>query len=1188
MGRCNRVQTAVAQYLTESLILVASALFFHVLTLGADSGASISGTVVDPSGAVIPGATVTLRGAGAGLSRVAVTNSDGLYSFPALAAGQYEIEVSHSGFAPYHQLGLAVDTGSVLRVDARLELGAQTQTITVSEAGVHVETDSTQMGQAIAGTKIASVPLNGRDYADLLALQPGIVPTNSQQPNAVVMAGVSSTPPSGDLDPGNLSVSGQRETANGFIVNGSNVEESVNMGAAIIPNLDSIQQFRVLTNDFDAEYGNYSGGQVIVLTKSGGDQLHGDAFEFRRNTNLDARNFFSSDRALFRQNQFGGALGGPIKPVRIFLFGDYQGTRMTQGVDTGRIAVPSVADRTGSLSDLGTSLAGTVTGDNWAKTLSQQLGYPVSAGEPYYFAGCSSSAACVLPNATIPQSAWSAPAKTLLEYIPQPSQGAGYFSTSGYDQRLRDDKGAVRLDANTLQGTLSAYYSLDDYFLDNPYPTGQGGANVPGFNALSLGRAQLMSFGHTKTLGSNSVNELHLSYLRFANDVGQPVGGVGPKLSEQGFVEGLGTLGIVPLAPAIEGVENVSFNSFTFGVDTTGLTQVNNLFQAADNFSRVVGKHTVKVGGGFHFDQVNVNPNAVYNGSFQFTGSETGSDFADFLLGVASYYRQGDSASFYLRNKYISLYGQDSWKVRPNLTLNYGLRWDVLPPWYEKYNQLQALVPGQQSVVYPGAPEGLVFPGDAGIPRTLASTKYTNFAPRVGLAYSPDFQTGFLGTVFGGAGKTSIRAGYGMFYTAFEGLSASIMSANPPYGYDYDSSTIGPPLFATPFVAAATGKTFGQPFPSPIATSGASPRNPDNTVDWSKYEPITGVPSFYRHNVPPYTESYSLSLDRELNPNTVLSVSYVGSGAHHLLVINSANPGNAALCLSVSQAAEVMPGTATCAPFSEGGIFTRANGESVQVRGPFDSQFDAVSYQKTIADSSYQALQVSLRHHSKSLEVMVGYTYGKSLDDSSSLAEPVSPLYPGLTKALSAFDMRQDFVLSYKYTLPTARLLGRRSRWTEGWSLSGITRFSTGLPVTLFNNNDTSLLGTVPNGINNNGLDTPNFTPGNLLVNTDPRNGRDAFNTSLFSLPALGQIGTAARRFFYGPGIDNFDLALLKDLRFTESKSLQFRVEAFNAFNHAQFYGAAAVNGNISSAAFGEVVSAAPPRTLQAAVKFYF
>jgi hypothetical protein len=475
----HRTSASLSQDTPVSLALALAALILAAYALWASSGGTLSGTVVDPSGAVIPSAAVTLLCTETGVKRIATTNSDGFFAFPTLPGGHYAIEIHHPGFKPYRQVGLSLDAGASLRVDAKLELSDQTETITVSEAGVHVETASTQMGEAVTGSKITAVPLNGRSYTDLLALQPGIIPTGSQQPNAVVMSGVTSTPPSGDLDPGNLSVSGQRETANGFMVNGSDVEEGVNMGTAIVPNLDSIQELRVFTSNFDAEYGNYSGGQIIVVTKSGGNQFHGDGFEFLRNTNLDARNFFSSDRAKFSQSQFGGALGGAIKRDRVFFFGDYQGTRLTQGVDTGLIAVPSAGDRAGNLFDISGSLTGTVTGDYWAKTLGQELGYPVSAGELYYFAGCNSSAACVFPNVTIPQSAWSAPAKALLKYIPQPNQGASYFTTSAYNETLRDGKGAVRLDTNTRSSTLSAYYSLDDYFLNNPYPTAQGGANAP-------------------------------------------------------------------------------------------------------------------------------------------------------------------------------------------------------------------------------------------------------------------------------------------------------------------------------------------------------------------------------------------------------------------------------------------------------------------------------------------------------------------------------------------------------------------------------------------------------------------------------------------------------------------------------------------------------------------------------------
>jgi len=622
----------------------------------------------------------------------------------------------------------------------------------------------------------------------------------------------------------------------------------------------------------------------------------------------------------------------------------------------------------------------------------------------------------------------------------------------------------------------------------------------------------------------------------------------------------------------------------------TGESQINNTYQWSDNLTRVVGLHTLKFGGGFHIDQVNIKSNSINNGSFLFQGTETGSDFADYLLGIASTYEQGDASPFYIRNKYVGLYGQDSWKVRANLTLNYGVRWDVLPPWREKYNQLQTFVVGHQSEVYPGAPEGIVFPGDRGIPNTLAPTRWTDFSPRLGIAYSPNFSHGILQGIFGGPGQSSVHAGFGVFHSAFEGLSAGIMSACAPYGYDYDS-TGGRPLFNEPFVSATTGGTNGQPFPSPIPAFGASVSHPNTSVDWSKYSPITGDPAFYYRNTSPYTESYNVSWERELANGTFLQASYVGSQAHRLLVLTSANPGNAALCLSVSQPNQVMPGTPTCGSFGEGGTFTRADGSTVKVRGPFSASFDGITYQKTVASSNFNAFELSLRHTSRRLEMIAGYTYGKSLDDSSSLSEAVYPTGADLTKAISAFDVRHNFVLTYKYELPVAWLFRTQNRLTNGWSLTGITRFSTGLPVTLFNNTDSSLLGSMPNGINNNGVDTPYYFPGDLQLNTDPRNHRPAFNTSLFPTdisPYLGQLGNAPRRFFYGPGLNNFDMAIEKSLVLTEGKQMQFRLEGFNVFNHAQFFGPASVNGNISSAGFGQLVSSQPPRLLQAAVKFMF
>lgn len=1115
-----------------------------------------------------------------------------------MSVGRYEIQIEAKGFRPYRRTGVVVDADSALIVDATLEVGGRSETVVVTDTAVHAETADTQLGDAISGNKTTAVPLTGRSFTDLLALQPGVAPATSITGTSVVAAGASTFSTAGDLNPGTLAINGQREYANGFRVNSADANERFMMGAAIIPNLDSIAEFRILTANFDARYGNYGGGQIDVVTKSGTNQFHGDAFEFLRNTDLDARNFFSSSRGIFQQNQFGGTFGGPVVRKKIFFFADYQGTRLKQGVDTPIIQVPSMQDRAGNLSDIADQLTGTVSGPYWADVLSSQLGYTVTDGEPYYTQGCTLTSQCVLPNATIPQTAWSGPAKNLLQYIPMPNVGASSFQTSSQDQTLRDDKGAIRVDADTRLGLLSGYYFADDYVLNNPYPTQQAGANVPGFNALNLGRAQLITFGDTKTFGSKTVNELHYSFMRDGNNLGSPVGGVGPTLASQGFVTASGNPSILPQRAAIQGIENMVFNSYTVGVDLTGLDQVDNNYELVDNFSRVIGSHTLRVGGELLFNQVNAVADVQSNGGFFFFGTETGVDFADFLLGISSRYIQGDARPFFMRNRYGALYAQDSWRITPRLTLNYGMRWDVIMPWYEKYNQIQTLVPGQQSVVYPGAPTGLVFPTDPGVARSLAPTRWDNISPRLGLAYSPGEHDGLLGKLLGQPGQTSIRIGAGRFFTAIEGASAGVMAGDAPYGSTYESPQS--PLFTDPFITASNGFDNGQRFPLNYPPLGVTASHPDSSVNWAPFLPISGLPAYNHNGVSPYAEQYNVTIDRQLGSNTLLSLSYVGSEAHHLIVLLEANPSNPAACLSVSETSQVAPGTQTCGPFSETGTFTTASGQTVIPRQPFGANFGSVDWISTIGNSNFNGLELTLRHTGRYGEFLAGYTYAHSFDLSSSLSEQLDPYDYRATYAPSAFDIRQNFVISYQSELPFDRLFDARNRLTMGWSISGITRFSTGFPVTFYNDDDTSLYGTQPDGVNPYGVDLLNYTPGPLQLNSNPRNGQQYFNTSLFSSPALGKLGNSNRRFFYGPGINNYDIALLKTTRITESKAFEFRLESFNTFNHAQFYGPASVQGDISVpqqldpttgqciSGFGCVVSAASPRLLQAGLKFLF
>jgi hypothetical protein len=1168
-------------------VAVCALLLTSNLVWGAVTG-SISGTLRDQTGAVIPGATVTATNTAQGIQTKGGTDAKGFYSFPSLAVGRYDLEFEATGFRPQKRTGVTIDTDSALTVDAALDVAEKVESVTIESEVPLVETSSTQMGQVVKGTQMTAVALNGRSYTDLLALQPGIVPTTTQQPESIVMAGASvAIAPSGVLNPGNQSISGQREDANGFMVNGGDVKELMNGGTSVVPNLDSIAEFRVLTNNFDAEYGNYAGGVVNVVTKSGTNQVHGTGFDFLRNTDLDSRNFFSPERSVYRQNQFGGTIGGPIAKDKIFYFGDYQGTRTFQGVDTGLIPVPTVAERTGDFSGEAAALTGDVSGPYLANLLTQKLGYGVSANEPYYVPGCVNPNQCVFPNAIIPQRAWSAPAQHLLQYIPLPNDGASTFTTAAEGKTLRDDKGSFRVDgSSTRWGLFSAYYYLDDYSLDNPYPTGQGGATVPGFGALTLGRGQLFSLGHTKTFGASTVNELRLSVMRTANNVGQPAGGVGPSLASQGFVTGPGTPGIVPLAPKIEGIENITFNSFVIGTPITNLTQANNTYAVIDNFSKVWGTHTIKAGVQLSLEQVNVNPNPTFNVAFAIYGSETGLDFADFLIGVASNYNQADSQTYYARHKYAAGFAQDSWRVRPNLTVNVGLRWDLMRYWSEKYNQFPAFRLGQQSVVYPTAPTGLNYPGDPGVPSTLVPQS-NRFSPRLGIAYSPATAGGPLGKILGGPGKTSIRAGYGIFYSVIQGNTVAVDEPQPPYGLSYTSPA--PPLLTTPFISAADGAQHVQPFPLTFPPLNASASNPNPNVNFAPFLPQAGMTAPYGGNTYPYNENYFFSLERQLGVTSVLSLSYVGSQAHHLLVIFSANPGNPALCLALSKPAAVAPGTATCGPYAEDATYVTASGQIIHgTRGPLGSNFSNDDYEGSFGNSSYNSFQASVRHTGARLDLMLAYTFSKSLDGSSSISDPVNPFNYRLMRGLSAWDLTHNFVATYQYQLPLDLISHRAKLLTQGWTISGITRISSGFPVDISSDADNSLMGSLPNGVNNHSIDLPDYNGAPLSLNGNPRNGLPYFNIADFTANALGTPGTASRRSFHGPGLVNFDLALLRSFRLSEGKALQFRLETFNTFNHAQFFGPIAVNGDIDSRFFGQVVTAAPPRLVQIALKYTF
>jgi len=1166
-------------------------LFLAIGLTWASIAGSISGLVTDSTGAVIPGATVVATDTQTGVKTTVTTDAKGFYSLPALPVGTYDLQISQIGFKTYTETGLVINANSALRVDATLSVGTINEKIEVRTDAVHVETESTQMGEVITGKTMTAVPLNGRAYTDLLALQPGVSPYNAVDTGT---GGMGDRPVDGGLNAGNQSVNGQREAANGFMVNGSNVEEGKNNGAAIIPNLDSIAEFRIITNNFDAEYGNYSGGQINVVTKSGTNSFHGSGFEFLRNTALDAKNYYSlpTDKTpVFRQNQFGGTFGGPIRKDKTFFFVDYQGTRRTQA-PTVNTQMPSVANFGGNFQDSASSLTGVVNGPAFASLLSNRLGYAVTDQEAYYTPGCT-SANCVFPGAVIPQNAWSPVATNVLKLglIPQPNAPNNFFESSQYAQTLNNNKGGIRVDQNTRFGTLFAYYFLDNYTLSDPAPNSGVGNAVPAstfaYSANTTGRAQLINLGDTKNIGAYAVNEFRFSYVRNVLKLATPQGGVGANysLANLGFVTpwNATTGGISPIQPSLEGVPPFVFNNFLVGVPEVTTRQYNNSFQWLDNFSKVIGRHSLKFGGQFHYDQINERNFAAENGQYQFTGNETGIDFADFLIGAPNSLTQASQQILDSRSKYYGLFVEDSWRATPNLVLNYGLRWEASMPWYDTQNKIETIIPGKQSVKFPGAPQGYVVAGDPGVPRTLAPTQWHNFSPRLGFAYSPDT-------------KTSIRAGFGLYYTSVEDLSQFLEVGDPPYGLYYGSAA--PPLLEAPYLTRSSGASVGQRFPFPYPPTNVSPSNPDSTFPWAQVEPLSYDFSFDNRNKLPYSEDYELSIQRQFGSNTVLTASYVGNEGHRLVTSIEANPANQAACLFLNNPANLAPNSAgPCGPFSETPPFqvTVAGGQSIGTSTPWVTAsgqvipavrplgplFDTNPFVSTVANSHYNSFQASLSHTSGSLSFLAGYTFSKCMDNASGLQDSTNPFNPALSISLCNFDVMHNFVFSYNWLMPFDKYVtaGWAKKVVGGWSLSGVTNFATGLPITMSENDDNSLI-----GANAIPVDVPNFAGGHVLATTNPRKGGTYFNTSLFSNEQLGQFGNSSRRFFHGPGLNNWNIALLKTTKITESKELQLRFEGFNVFNHAQFQNP---TGEINST-FGVVTSARDPRIMQVAAKFLF
>jgi len=1189
--------------------------------LRADVTGSILGVVHDRSQAVVAGAKVVATNVQTNLTQETTSGSDGSYRILALPAGNYKLIVTARGFRTFTETDIVVKVNDELRFDVTLDVGNVTETVEITANAVQVQTENTQLGDVIESKKMLALPLNGRSYIDLLGLQAGVAPANSNQ------AIQQDRPVSGNLNPGNISVNGQRETANAFLVNGGDVSEGRNLGAGLVPNLDSVEEFRLITNSFDAEYGKFSGAVMNAITKSGTNAFHGDVFEFLRNDKFDAKNYFAPGKSELRRNQFGYTLGGPIWRNHLFFFSDYQGTRQVQGAETGLVTVPTPAQLSGHIDPAafmttdsnGNPVPTTVDGAYWAQVLTQRLGYTVSQNEPYTVAGCTTPAdaqagVCVFPGGVIPQSAFAKPVAGYLPFIPAPTLpgDVNNYSNNSQKNKVNDDKYGERVDFNNQKtGNWSWYYHLDNSNLYNALPSSF--TSVPGFPTTTPARAQAFVMSNTKAFGATAVNEARFSFFRTVLHLDNPAGSF-VDLSSLGFITGEGTLGIIPLPGYKTYLPQISLSNINLnlGVPTLNTFQPNTTYMVSDVFSKAAGKHTWKFGGEFRYLQINERNYASPNGQFVFDGTVTGSDIADFLLGATSNiggngpYTQAALQLLDSRTRYGGAFAQDAWKVKPNLTLNLGLRWEVSMPFYDTQGKIQTFVPGQQSTVFPLSPTGLVFPGDKGIPKTLAPTDYNNFAPRLGLAYSPGFSDGALGKIFGGPGKTSIRAAYGIYYTSIEDLNLFYEVADAPFGL-YWTAPVSV-MFNEPFRIRANGQSLGQRFPFTAPIPGA----PSNaTLDFSVYEPMNYFPGYNKHNVLPYGEHFNLSIQRELSKSTVLTLAYVGTSGHHLITQNEANPGDPALCMQLNAegALDTTTSTVGCGPGNENDVFQRPDGSfvySTRLRSStFPYPIQGSNYcpgsalqvcfgsgntnTLTTANSIYHAGQITVERKANDVTFLAAYTFSKAIDDSSAFGDLVNFFNPKLSRGLSSTDVTHNFVASYVWAIPVDRLFpGGPKRLTQGWQMQGITRFATGFPIQMNeSNDDISLTGSSP-------TDMPNRVGPVQIVNPRKANPNcpSDNSTGCYFLPSafapnttLGTFGTANRRFFHGPGFNNTDFGFLKRTVIREQMAFDLRIEFFNIFNHAQFTNP---SGNINDSSFGIVTNARDPRIGQVSAKFFW
>jgi hypothetical protein len=1115
----------------------------------------IVGTVADNTGAALPGVTVEVANQETNETRTATTDSSGDFSFPVLPVGNYTVKATKDGFQVYEQKNIVLQVDQNVTIPVAMAVGSVSQVVEVTGSTAELNLTDATISHVVDEQRIVDLPLNGRDSLQLQYVMPGVSYDNDNVAH-------------GQGQHEGVVVNGNRPGSNYYLLDGVDMTDSYLSVAPVFPAPDALQEFDIQTSNFTAQYGRSSGGIVNAATKSGTNKWHGDAFEFLRNDVFNAHNFFDvpgAKKPSFKLNQFGGTIGGPIQKNKTFVFGYYQGSRQRKQTTTTTGTVLTNQERpdvnpTGN-ADFSDCASVHVTCPIDPRTISTAN----PTGTPF-------------PNNIIPASRIDPTAtsfiKNLLPRQNSTSNGVPTNTFAAASAPNLDDNNEnqflARVD-HTFGGADSAFAR---YFFNQDRATGIGFDNFPNAPHYKNFRNQNFALDYTHTFSSNLLNTGVFGFTRLAHTRG-PSANLG--WSAFGGPATQGTKGFTEIYANVSG-------SINGGGDGT-FTQNRQTWQFTDYLSWVKGKNTISLGGDYRKESVNRVEDFFTDPSFNFNGSFSGNSLGDLLLGLPNSFDLQTEVVSQLRHGAADVYVADNVKVKPNLSIDAGLRWEPFLPAVDQFNDQLCFDPTftKKSTYYPTAPPGILFPGppvgrgslgqgDAGCSRQLIPTRWGNFAPRIGINFDPTK-----------SGKMSISASYGLFWDQSRLIAYNRFSTAQPF--DANSAVNNPGSPANNYAPSLTGESVYSntglvnpyPFIIPRTSSQRQSFSPSFGGNWPTYSTEDVLAPNYNNG---YTHEWNVTIQREFYKDYTLSASYIGNHGANLYI---SREYNYALASSYTTDPTLTPQQNLSQNLSNLGAPTGTRRRLSNVTCGGIPCFGNFEEEDPGAWSNFNAAElVANRKFKNGLTFLVSYVYASYLDIVSYGAEggtgPRDPENFASNYGPSDQNVRHRFVASYIWQFPKVQQFhGVTDAIVNGWSIQGIGSVQTGSPYSISSNQDTAARSI--------GNDTADLVSGQS-PSISNRSIHEYFNTAAFQNAAPNTFGTTGRNFLTGPSLVNFDTSFFKELAIGDRYGkVQFRTEFFNTFNHANFYNP---DHTVGDGTFGQITSARDPRFIQFALKYLF